>query len=163
MLVAPLTVYAGIKVSITFNYVLGGAQVYTQSFTFGGGAYLMTSAAQCLTTLQVDSIIENTTQICGCAGCTQNEDTTPQANAVVINNVVSSIAVVNISSADFSGNNYQNNLLIGKVPGTDFDVFTFPSVGLGALLHVNDGYSFNAGTGTLTMPPGDYKIIIYNA
>ena len=64
-----------------------------------------------------------------------------------------------ITSADFGGNDYTNVTIIGKVPMVDFNVYS--NDGSGALLKVNDGYTFNAGTGTITMTAGNYVIQIY--
>lgn len=68
-------------------------------------------------------------------------------------------APLNITSADFSGSDYQSTDLIGLVAGTNFDVWS--NDGSGTLLLVNDGYTFNSTTGTITATAGNYKILIY--
>lgn len=64
-----------------------------------------------------------------------------------------------ITSSDFAGSTYTDTRLIGKVPVTDFNVYS--NNGSGVLLKNTDGYTFNTGTGTLTMPADDYRIEIY--
>jgi len=64
-----------------------------------------------------------------------------------------------ITSADFSGDVYINTLLINKTPVTDFNIWT--NDGSGVLLKYNDGYTFTSGTGTVTMPSGNYRLEIY--
>jgi hypothetical protein len=66
-----------------------------------------------------------------------------------------------ITSADFAGDTYQNALLVGKTAVTGFNVFT--NDGSGVLLKFNDCYTFNSGTGTLTMSAGNYRIEVYKA
>lgn len=63
-----------------------------------------------------------------------------------------------LSAASFSGNDYQSNFLIGKVADADFVVFA--DDGAGTKLKENDHYTYNIGTGTLTMTPGNYWIDI---
>lgn len=69
------------------------------------------------------------------------------------------VTTVLITIDDFTGSDYQNDLLIGKTADLQFTVFT--NNGSGVLLKVDDGYTFNATTGTLTMTADSYKIIIY--
>lgn len=64
-----------------------------------------------------------------------------------------------ITAADFSGDVYVNTLLINKTPVTDFNIWT--NDGSGVLLKYNDGYTFTTGTGTVTMPSGNYRLEIY--
>ena len=64
-----------------------------------------------------------------------------------------------ITPSDFTGDVYTDTRLIGKTPVTDFNVWS--NNGSGVLLKYTDGYTFNAGTGTLTMPQDDYRIEIY--
>ncbi len=64
-----------------------------------------------------------------------------------------------ISASNFSGGIYTDSRLIGLTPETDFDVWA--SEGYGGLLNNNDGYTFNATTGGLTMGAGKYAIMIY--
>lgn len=80
-------------------------------------------------------------------------------NAIVdkLASVYSPSAVV-LTSANFSGSNYQNNSLIGKTAQVDFNIYT--NDGSGVLLKYIDGYAFNSGTGTVTMDPGNYIIVI---
>lgn len=60
-----------------------------------------------------------------------------------------------IAASDFSGSDYQNNILIGLIAEVDFDVQAAP----GGLLSETDGdYVFVTGSGTLTMPAGKYRI-----
>lgn len=70
---------------------------------------------------------------------------------------------IRITSADFIGNDYQNNYLIGLIAETDFDVYS--AGGTGGLLNEGtaptDGYTFNSATGTITTTADSYLIIIY--
>ena len=64
-----------------------------------------------------------------------------------------------ITSADFEGDTYQNSMLVDKTPVTDFNVWT--NDGSGVLLKYNDGYTFTAGTGTIGLTSGNYRLEIY--
>lgn len=65
-----------------------------------------------------------------------------------------------VEPSDFVGNDYTNALLIGLIPMVEFNVFT--NEGSGILLKVDDGYDFDAVTGTIsTVPTGSYLITIY--
>ena len=64
-----------------------------------------------------------------------------------------------ISASDFDGNAYINTELIGMSGGVDFNVFT--NAGSGVMLKLDDGYTFNSGTGTITTDPDDYVIQYY--
>lgn len=64
-----------------------------------------------------------------------------------------------IEAGDFTYDTYQDARLIGKTPVTDFSVFT--NEGSGVLQKLDDGYTFDDVTGTLTMPAGNYQIEIY--
>ncbi len=68
------------------------------------------------------------------------------------------IKTIVISPADFSGSTYQNSLLIGKTPMTQFNIWTLG--GSGSLLTYPDGYTFDSVTGTVTMPSQDYLILV---
>ncbi len=75
----------------------------------------------------------------------------------------STVSTIRITAADFSGDSYTNSTLIGKTAQTNFDVYT--AEGLGELLNVNDGYTFDNTTGTITVPSGaagKYMIIKYS-
>lgn len=65
---------------------------------------------------------------------------------------------VSITSADFSGSSYTNTQLIDKTAMVDFNIFI--NNGSGTLLKVNDGYTFNASIGRLTMDADNYIIQI---
>lgn len=65
---------------------------------------------------------------------------------------------IRITSSDFMGNNYQNDLLIGLTAETDFDVWS--AGGTGGLLNNGEGYAFVSGTGTMTLPADKYMIQI---
>lgn len=82
-----------------------------------------------------------------------------EAQVQAMLNSAASIIVFVITSADFTGSTYQDNRLIGKTSVTDFSIFT--NEGTGALQKLNDGYTFDTVTGTLTMPAGNYQIEIY--
>lgn len=66
--------------------------------------------------------------------------------------------VKTITPADFSGSDYIDSDLIGKVPDTGFMLFA--DGGSGVLLHNGDGYTFDDTTGTITTDSGDYRLII---
>lgn len=75
----------------------------------------------------------------------------------------SSTTNVIITDADFSGDSYTNSLLIGKT--ADIDFFLYTNDGSGVLLKVDDGYTFDSGTGTITVlfgGPGNYRLSIFN-
>lgn len=80
-------------------------------------------------------------------------------DCITCGSVGNAITVFVITSADFTAGTYQDNRLIGKTPVTDFSVFT--NEGSGVLQKLNDGYTFDTVTGTLTMPAGNYQIEIY--
>lgn len=61
-----------------------------------------------------------------------------------------------LTAADFTGGTYQNNLLKFLVPDGNFNVFT--NDGSGVMIAVNDGYTFDLSTGTVTAAPGNYII-----
>jgi hypothetical protein len=75
-----------------------------------------------------------------------------------LENAVKPVTLV-IEPADFAGSTYTNVNLIGKTPMVQFNVFT--NEGSGVLLNVDDSYTFNSGTGTITMDAGNYIIIVY--
>lgn len=62
-----------------------------------------------------------------------------------------------LTSASFSGSNYQDSDLVGMTGY--FDLFT--NDGSGVLLKLNDGYTYNATTGTITTDAGNYILKIY--
>lgn len=70
-----------------------------------------------------------------------------------------------VTAADFTGNNITGQglqaLLTGLTPDTDF--FVYSDDGSGALQKLNDGYTFNAGTGTITIGTGagNFRIEIF--
>lgn len=66
-----------------------------------------------------------------------------------------------ITTSDFAGSTYVDVRLIGLTPVDDFNIWT--NEGSGVLLKYTDGYTFAAGTGTVTMEPGDYRIEIYTS
>jgi len=66
--------------------------------------------------------------------------------------------VKTITPADFSGSDYIDSDLIGKIPDTGFMLFS--DGGSGSLLHNGDGYTFDDTTGTITTDSGDYRLII---
>ncbi len=66
---------------------------------------------------------------------------------------------VSIEAVDFAGSTYQNNDLIDLTPMVDFNVFT--NLGSGVLLQNGDGYTFVAGTGTITTEADSYIIQIW--
>lgn len=68
-------------------------------------------------------------------------------------------AGTSVTSTSFSGGTYQNDALIGLVADTDF--WLFSDNGSGVLLKVNDAYTFNSGTGTITTSPDSYRLLIF--
>lgn len=71
-----------------------------------------------------------------------------------------------LTSGSFSGRNYTDavNLInsltnIPLIAGKDFQLYT--NGGSGTLLAPDDGYTFNATTGTITTDPGPYVLIIF--
>lgn len=66
---------------------------------------------------------------------------------------------VNITSASFTGGYYANTNLIGLTPDEDFYVCT--NGGSGVFIKNNDGYTFSAELGRITMDPDFYSITIY--
>lgn len=83
----------------------------------------------------------------------------------VVNAIVDKLTVVKIpkslviTSSDFEGNAYTNTELIGKSPQIDFNLTT--NSGSGTLLKYNDGYTFNAQTGTITTEAENYRLDYY--
>lgn len=83
----------------------------------------------------------------------------------VVNAIIDKVETIKIpqslalTASDFAGNTYTNTMLIDKTPVTDFNVWT--NDGSGVLLKYNDGYTFVAGTGTITMEAGNYRLEIY--
>jgi len=70
------------------------------------------------------------------------------------------VSIVPIVAADFTGPYYDNTDLVDLTPDVDFRIFT--NSGTGALLRVNDGYTFNAATGRVTgLTPDYYSLEIY--
>ncbi len=137
-------------------------QTYVYTFVMQGGQYIQTAAMNCLTPAQAQNIIETSTEICGCSDCTQSTDAPPQPGVAIIYRNVGS-QFIWITAPDFGGvggDEYQDNRLTGLVPGgstPDFIVFANPG---GTLLTYLLDYTFDATTGTLTMPPGGYIINI---
>lgn len=66
---------------------------------------------------------------------------------------------VSITASDFTGDDYQNDSLIGKIADQDFAVMA--NGGSGTLLKVGVSYEFDSSTGTITAAPDDYRVIIY--
>lgn len=64
-----------------------------------------------------------------------------------------------LTGASFTGSNYQNDNLIGLVPDTEF--FLYSNDGSGVLLKIDDGYTFNDTTGTITTTAGNYRLQIF--
>ena len=62
-----------------------------------------------------------------------------------------------LTSASFVGSEYQNNIFLGAVAMSDFNIFA--NNGSGTLLNNPDGYALDFSTGTITMTPGNYIII----
>lgn len=73
----------------------------------------------------------------------------------------STAQVVIITEDDFVAGSYQNNDLKGLSADTDF--FFYSNDGSGVLLKVNDGYTFNSSTGTITplTGAGNYRLQIF--
>lgn len=71
------------------------------------------------------------------------------------------IVNLKLTEADFTGHDYQNDLL--KTLEPDIDFFLFSDSGSGSLLKVDDGYSFNDITGTITelFTVGKYRLQIF--
>src|SRR5690348_11334319 len=76
--------------------------------------------------------------------------------ALINDGTLRQIVNTSISAANFSGDNYDNSNLVNLTPYADFNVYT--NEGSGVLLQFNDGYTYNAPLGRLTMPPGKYLI-----
>ena len=83
---------------------------------------------------------------------------TVNALAAYIDLIKSTTRIV-ITSADFSGENYDNAMLVGLTADVDFTVQT--NSGSGVILKVDDGYSFDDALGRLSMSAEDYVITIY--
>lgn len=64
-----------------------------------------------------------------------------------------------VLATDFTGNDYQDNDLIGKSYLINFKIFL--NSGSGVMLKENDGFTFDSLTGTITMTPEDIVIDIY--
>ncbi len=67
--------------------------------------------------------------------------------------------VILLEASDFTGNNYEKNSLIGLTPDIDFELFS--NNGSGAMLKVEDGYTFDINYGVITTTPENYKLKIY--
>ena len=65
---------------------------------------------------------------------------------------------IKLEASDIPGDEYVNASLIGLTPDVHFLVYT--DNGLGALLGVDESYSFDDTTGTITIPADKYRIII---
>jgi len=63
-----------------------------------------------------------------------------------------------LTSSDFTTDTYQNDLLIGKTAGIDFELFT--NTGSGVLLKVGNGYTFDSAYGIIVATAQDYKLKI---
>jgi len=63
-----------------------------------------------------------------------------------------------LTSANFTGENYQNNSLIGLIADVDFELFS--NTGSGVMLKVDDGYTFDINYGVITITPDNYKLKI---
>lgn len=74
---------------------------------------------------------------------------------------IKSPTVVAITTADFSGSNYDNAALVDLVAGIDFQVYT--NGGSGVLLKPGggEGYVYDSALGRLTMEPESYLIMIF--
>lgn len=83
---------------------------------------------------------------------------TVNALAAYIDTIKSTTRIV-ITSANFSGENYDNSMLVGLTADVDFSVQT--NSGSGVILKVDDGYSFDDTLGRLSMSAEDYVITIY--
>ncbi len=66
------------------------------------------------------------------------------------------VDVIKITNSDFTGNTYQDNSFIGLI--ADVTLIVNTDEGSGVLLKVNDGYTFDSGTGTITTSAGNYRI-----
>lgn len=67
--------------------------------------------------------------------------------------------IISITTADFSGENYDNSALVGLTAGETLLVYT--GEGSGVLLEPGDGYTFDDALGRLTMSPQKYVIQYY--
>ena len=79
-------------------------------------------------------------------------------------NYIGSGARILITSASFTSGSYTNTSLINLTPIHDFNVYVNVGRGVsgnGSILNPNDGYTFNSGSGQLTMIPDNYLIQIY--
>lgn len=85
VLTSPYGDFSATTVTISF-FGTGGGKIehYPGLMTGGTPPTYQTAAMNCLTTLQVERIIEGTTKICGCSDCVQNRDAAPQAGAVIV-------------------------------------------------------------------------------
>ena len=72
----------------------------------------------------------------------------------------STAQVLILTEDDFTAGAYQNDDLIGLTADTEF--FFYSNDGSGVLLKVNDGYTFNSATGTITplTGAGNYRLQI---
>lgn len=83
----------------------------------------------------------------------------------VVNSIVSKLSFakipksINITSADFEGNIYINQELIGKTPYVDFNLWN--NDGTGILLKNVDDYTHNSQTGAITISSGEYLLMYY--
>lgn len=76
-----------------------------------------------------------------------------QEVADLIHEMISPPRVLKVALADFSGDDYTSAYLVGKTADTGFMVFS--DNGSGTLLREGSEYSFNSGTGTITIIGGD--------
>lgn len=65
-----------------------------------------------------------------------------------------------ITADDFEGDSYENDLLIGKTPDIDFELFT--NGGSGVMLKVDDGYTHDSAYGIIVATAQNYKLKIIN-
>lgn len=63
-----------------------------------------------------------------------------------------------ITVDDFEGDSYQNDLLIGKTPDIDFELFT--NNGSGVMLKVAVGYTHDTAYGIIVATAQNYKLKI---
>lgn len=66
--------------------------------------------------------------------------------------------VIDITSANFSGNNYTNSNLV-DLTSNQFLLIT--NGGSGVVLKEGDGFTFASAIGRITTDPEDYKLIIF--
>lgn len=80
----------------------------------------------------------------------------------VLNASASSVTNKIITSADFTGSTITGQSIPSLLNGltADIDFSLYSNDGSGALLKVNDGYTFVSGTGVITTTPGNYRLQI---